>query len=285
MKNALLAFAFILIAYTLALAYSSGPPDGYAFQANNCTQCHNSYPLNSGNGSLQVVGVPISQGFYEPNQLYQLSVVLEDPGQSRWGFELTAYSEINSNLQMGTFSLISGVNSVQISDNPGTMWDYVKQTSFGTYSGEPNGPVSWPFMWTAPTSGSGTVVFSVAGNAANRNNSTSGDYIYYRSFSVNEFVNSIQLKPLIVESYQMITAYPNPFNPRTTLQVRVPFSGLADVALYNLNGQLVRSLYRGYLSNQAHTISFDASDLSSGTYIARLQGNGYTEDLKLVLTK
>ncbi|MCX7836219.1 MAG: T9SS type A sorting domain-containing protein [bacterium] len=270
---------------SIILAYSGGPPDGYAFQTMNCTSCHNSFPLNSGNGSLQLIGQPISTGYYTPNTQYQLSVVLEDPGQTRWGFELTSFSQANTSVQMGSFGTIQGVQTVQISDNPSTMWDYVKQTSQGAYTGQPNGPVSWPFMWTAPAEGSGTVVFSFAGNAANNNRGTSGDYIYYSSVTIQELVNSIKLEPVIVHSYDLFSAYPNPFNPTTTFRVKAPKAGFAELVVYNMNGQPLQTVYRGFLSTQPNEIRFNASDLSSGTYIARLQGEGFAQTLKLTLTK
>ena len=54
----------------------------------------------------------------------------------------------------------------------------MKHTSTGTYNGTSNGPVTWQFDWTVPDPAVGTITFYAAGNAANGNGSTSGDYIY-----------------------------------------------------------------------------------------------------------
>ena len=53
----------------------------------------------------------------------------------------------------------------------------MKHTFVGTYNGVMDGPVSWPFRWTAPTD-LDNVVFYVAGNAADANESSDGDYVY-----------------------------------------------------------------------------------------------------------
>jgi hypothetical protein len=62
--------------------------------------------------------------------------------------------------------------------------DYITQTTAGTYAGQA-GPKSWTFNWTAPLVGVGAVRFSCAGNAANNNLSTSGDFIYTTTFTSN----------------------------------------------------------------------------------------------------
>ena len=77
---------------TGARAYSGGPPDGYAGDPPedlNCTSCHSSFPVNSGNGTLTLLDAPVS---YTPGETYLLTVRLEDPNQRRWGFEMTSIS-------------------------------------------------------------------------------------------------------------------------------------------------------------------------------------------------
>ncbi len=89
--------------------------------------------------------------------------------------------------------------------------------------------------------------------------------------------------------------YPNPFNPTTKIKFSIPSvvdanfaSTTAHVTLivYNLLGQKVATLVNGELSSGNHSVSFDASKLSSGVYIYRLKaGNNFTAIKKMILMK
>jgi hypothetical protein len=152
---------------------SGGPPDGKTGAPGEgiCTDCHNSFPLNSGDGSLGLSGLP---DYYQPSTTYTLTVNLQDPGQVRWGFELSAKDE--NNQQAGTFTVTDAVNT-QSSSSGGIT--YIKHTSTGTFNGFPDGPVSWTFDWTSPSGKyPGRIFFYVAGNAANGADGNQGDYIY-----------------------------------------------------------------------------------------------------------
>ncbi|MFQ6120174.1 MAG: choice-of-anchor V domain-containing protein [Methanosarcinales archaeon] len=155
--------AGIFLALTLsASAYSSGPPDGKTGAPGEgvCTECHSNFELNSGDGVLQINDVPDT---YTPGQTYTITVSLRDPEQSRWGFELKATS--------GEITVTDDINTQKSGD-------YIKHTSTGTRAGTADGPVNWSFDWTAPSNVTEDVIFYVAGNAANNNGATSGDYIY-----------------------------------------------------------------------------------------------------------
>ncbi|UCE18686.1 MAG: hypothetical protein JSV84_17885, partial [Gemmatimonadota bacterium] len=165
----------IVVFAALIWAYSSNPPNGRAGDPPSgmtCTQCHDSFALNSGDGMLSIDNVP---DIYTPGDTYTITVTLSDPGQSRWGFELTTIDDDND--QAGTMSVTDGTNT-QLSDNSGSNPDYIKQRSAGTFAGTNDGPVSWTFDWTAPSPAVGEVTFYASGNAANDNGSTSGDYVY-----------------------------------------------------------------------------------------------------------
>jgi hypothetical protein len=161
-----------------AFAFSSGPPDDFCGNPpdmNYCTLCHNSFPLNSGDGSLTLNGLPAA---FEPGVSYDLSVVLGDPGQRRWGFELTV---VNDLAERGGTLEVTDFTNTQLSS--GALRDFVKHTFPGTYADTP-GPTTWDFRWTAPTDDA-QVTFYLAGNASNNSASPSGDYIYAISVTVD----------------------------------------------------------------------------------------------------
>ena len=106
MRN-LLTIMFLILLTVQVRAYSTGPPDGRANNPpnyQNCTQCHNSFILNSGVGSLELTGLP-SEGF-EAGQTCDLTLTLTDPGQVRWGFEIAVqYQSGASYPQAGTLTV------------------------------------------------------------------------------------------------------------------------------------------------------------------------------------
>ncbi|UCE18049.1 MAG: hypothetical protein JSV84_14470 [Gemmatimonadota bacterium] len=177
-RHLFLGFLLIMGFSAIFWAYSSNPPNGRAGDPPSrmtCTQCHDSFALNSGDGMLSIDNVP---DIYTPGETYTITVTLSDPGQSRWGFELTTLDDDNA--QAGTIVVTEDTNT-QLSDNSGSNPDYIKQRSAGTFAGTNDGPVSWTFDWTAPLTDVGEVTFYASGNAANNNESTSGDYVYTAS--------------------------------------------------------------------------------------------------------
>ncbi len=70
------------------------------------------------------------------------------------------------------------------------------------------------------------------------------------------------------------SAYPNPFNPTTTLNVTLPDAGDLRMRVYNTLGQEVATLANGRFAGGRHSLTFDASNLTSCVYLVRAQFNG-----------
>jgi hypothetical protein len=160
------------------IMWSGGPADGFtgAPGENTCRTCHDHGPDD---GSLQILGVPAE---YLSGQSYTLTVSIGDPGQQRWGFELTAVDGDGNGA--GTFTITDPVNTQLSDNNPSTARDYVKHTSTGTYHGTFDGPVMWMFQWTAPVGNIGDIHFHVAGVAADGDGTEFGNNVYSTSAAV-----------------------------------------------------------------------------------------------------
>jgi photosystem II stability/assembly factor-like uncharacterized protein len=65
--------------------------------------------------------------------------------------------------------------------------------------------------------------------------------------------------------------YPNPFNSQTEFRFRFASSGEIKLAIYDLNGRLVETLYDGYISNGEHHFIWDAGNNPTGLYFYRLE--------------
>lgn len=79
--------------------------------------------------------------------------------------------------------------------------------------------------------------------------------------------------------------YPNPFNPATNISFSLAEAGLATLTVYNMLGQKVAVIANNQFSAGQHSVNFDASGLSSGIYIYRLQTQGQSTAKRMTLIK
>lgn len=89
------------------------------------------------------------------------------------------------------------------------------------------------------------------------------------------------------EAFKLEQNYPNPFNPTTSIQFELPSEQQVTLRVYDIMGRLVATLSDNQsFSAGTHRLQFDASQLSSGVYLYRMQtGNGHTLSGKMMLVK
>ena len=88
------------------------------------------------------------------------------------------------------------------------------------------------------------------------------------------------------EAFEMKPAYPNPFNPQTSLEYHVREAQHVTVSLYNALGQRVRVLQEGVVqADQSQHVRIDGSSLASGTYLVRIAGANFAKTQRIVLLK
>jgi len=79
--------------------------------------------------------------------------------------------------------------------------------------------------------------------------------------------------------------FPNPFNPTTDIRYSVPRAERVTLKIYNLMGQEVTTLVDEHTAPGSYTVHFDASSLSSGVYIYRLESASFSASHKMLLMK
>ncbi|RMZ48732.1 T9SS C-terminal target domain-containing protein, partial [Candidatus Marinimicrobia bacterium PRS2] len=89
----------------------------------------------------------------------------------------------------------------------------------------------------------------------------------------------------LAASFNLSDAYPNPFNPTTTMTLTMPMAGEITVEVYNLLGQVVATLASGYMEASTYTLTWDASNASSGVYFVQADVHGSAHVQKIVLIK
>jgi hypothetical protein len=168
----ILGFSLMVFFSSQTFFFSGSAPSGYTGEfGNTCTGCHSSFVVNSGGGSISVTGFP--SGSYNAGQSYPISVTISHgtANRTRWGFALAVRN--TSGEAVGTFT----------STNPNA--DLIGNAEVGHLAAVVT-PASSSFtygniQWVAPanpTPNDFNLNLFLAGNAANNNSNTTGDFIY-----------------------------------------------------------------------------------------------------------
>ena len=82
-----------------------------------------------------------------------------------------------------------------------------------------------------------------------------------------------------------LSAYPNPFNPSTTISFALPEADVVQIAVFDVAGRWIQTLVNEKCGAGNHTVSFDARDLPSGVYFARMEAAAFTMTKKMLLIR
>lgn len=85
--------------------------------------------------------------------------------------------------------------------------------------------------------------------------------------------------------FSLLQNYPNPFNIVTTIPFTMPTASCVSLTIYNVHGRVISTLIDGWRSAGVHKVAFDASGLSSGVYIYRMNAGEFIASGKMVLMK
>jgi M6 family metalloprotease-like protein len=105
---------------------------------------------------------------------------------------------------------------------------------------------------------------------------------------------SVDTGPTAVRTWPLQTGlaqnYPNPFNPSTTIPFELAGASHATLRVYNIRGQLVRTLVDGALEAKQYRIEWDGRNdaglgVSSGVYFYKLVADGFEDVRKMVVAK
>lgn len=94
-------------------------------------------------------------------------------------------------------------------------------------------------------------------------------------------------EPELPEAYALAQNYPNPFNPATTIRFQLPKAEQVTLRVFDVLGREVAALLDNTsLAGGEHTVRFDASGLTSGVYLYRLEaGASFVQTRRMMLVK
>jgi hypothetical protein len=82
-----------------------------------------------------------------------------------------------------------------------------------------------------------------------------------------------------------LSAFPNPFNPRTTITFSLPEAGDVHVNVFDIAGRQVQTLTQTHYDAGSHSLRFDASVLPAGVYFVRMESGVQVMTEKVLLLK
>ena len=113
-------------------------------------------------------------------------------------------------------------------------------------------------------------------------------FTYSGDFEITDMMianSHSEIKMNVPGKFELNQAYPNPFNPSTSISLHMPMKGNVSVGVYDLNGRLVQTLLSGVQSEGDCNITWSAANQSSGMYLIRATMEKQTAIQKVLLLK
>ena len=89
----------------------------------------------------------------------------------------------------------------------------------------------------------------------------------------------------ISHDFEINQAYPNPFNPSTSIDYTLSNNGQLAINVFDMNGRFIDTLSDGEMDAGHHTITWNASKQTSGVYFVKFESENHTYTQKIVLIK
>ena len=114
--------------------------------------------------------------------------------------------------------------------------------------------------------------------------------VYYRLKQIDfdgtsTYSNIVNVVYDVPAEFVLNQNYPNPFNPATTISYFVPKESFVSIKVFDFLGREVTTLVNEMKSTGSYELSFDASNLPSGTYFYTLMTDNYTATKKMMILK
>jgi hypothetical protein len=134
--------------------------------------------------------------------------------------------------------------------------------------------------------------------AAGKYDTTTASYVNPKAWTViilensdNMLSNDEPITFITPEQYRLSQNYPNPFNPNTTIEYTIPINRRVSVKIYNINGQLVRTLLNNeFVDAGTHKVMWNGKNsngvaVSTGMYLYSLEWAGMRKVKSMTLLK
>ena len=107
----------------------------------------------------------------------------------------------------------------------------------------------------------------------------------------DQTVSTDPIRFVLPDDYRLDQNYPNPFNPNTTIRYTIPINRRVSIKVYNITGQLVRTLIDNEMANAgSHKVVWNGKNnfgrnVSTGIYLYSLEWAGMKKVKRMTLVK
>ena len=123
----------------------------------------------------------------------------------------------------------------------------------------------------------------IIGNTSNTLHSNSIGFWYQYAATITDVEDRWMFE--IPKQFELYQNYPNPFNPTTVIRYGIPKESIVKLVVYNILGEMVKTLVENKQKAGSYEVNFNASNLATGIYIYRIQAGQFVETKKMVLMK
>lgn len=102
---------------------------------------------------------------------------------------------------------------------------------------------------------------------------------------VTSIKEDLQNKSSSPQNFELFQNYPNPFNPETNIVFSIRESSYITLKLFSITGEEIETLFSGPVIAGTHSVKFKPKDLSSGTYIYKLNVRNNSDSKKMLFIK
>ncbi len=104
-------------------------------------------------------------------------------------------------------------------------------------------------------------------------------------WEAGDVLTSVDEQSEISRGFKLVGNYPNPFNPTTNIVFELGNASDVSLEVFNVLGQRVANMEIGTMTAGRHNVTLDASNLTSGVYLVRMQMGTYVQTHKVTLLK
>ncbi len=255
MKRASILFTSIVgFLYLTLSSYKDGPAANTGHVA--VTGCGTSTTCHGVKNTATSANITIKDGStsitsqYTPGKQYQVTVSGSSSGKNKFGFQFSATNATNK--QAGSFSAMPA--GTKTSSAPGSLTVAEHSAPITATSG-----FSTTFDWTAPASGTGSVKLSLALNAVDGDNTSSGDAYNTSQVTLSEASTSVSN----INAGNILKVYPNPASG--TIYIAGITTAGYTISINDINGRTIKTQPLSTTHN-----AIDISALDKGVYYIQM---------------
>jgi hypothetical protein len=244
----------------------------------NTTNCHNSFALNSGGGTL-TASCTMNNWKYEPLTIYDITIKVARTGNHLFGFAAEILTTSNTNA--GTIAVSDAVHTtIKTATISGVGRRAITHKLNG---GAFQDSATFTFRWTSPDTTTGPITMYFAGNATNANGQPTGDYIYTATQLITP-ETGLGVKNLVQTNG--FNVFPNPVHSDFNVHYVLQKNEVVSIKLYDIKGSKTYELLNAEKAAGEHNdlLSIPAG-CKTGTYLLSIVSNTGHASSRIIVDK